>query len=236
MRMEQRSVRCVREKYEVRLLLIRHGQTISNIENRYQGHADTLLSDNGRLQAACLGKHLSRIKIDAIYSSDLSRARETAESIAAYHNLPVITNPGLRECCFGEWEGHTVDEIQEIYPELYNRYRQDSIKNRAPGGERLEELQERVVQTVNDIISRHRYDTVVIATHGGPVKAFVCYALQTELTSFRKMNLDNCGITEFSIDESGKWFLDIFNDTCYMDNFDETSMGKHETSAPDNAV
>ncbi|MHB1000543.1 MAG: histidine phosphatase family protein [Armatimonadota bacterium] len=215
----------------MRVILVRHGQTVSNIENRYQGHADTSLSDFGRFQVAKLGERLKREKIDAVYSSDLSRARETAEVIAGYHDLPVITDIRLRECCFGDWEGLTVSEIQERYPDLFSSYHMDSIKHRAPGGERLEELQSRVAESVEEIASCHPNGTVVVAVHGGPIRAFICHALNLELTSFRKMNLDNCGITTFSHDKNGKWFLEVMNDTCHLDGLDAIFESLDETSS-----
>lgn len=213
----------------MRLIFVRHGQTDFNNESRYQGHTDAGLSELGRRQAAAVAERLKDEKITAVYSSNLSRASDTAEAIAAFHNLPIQTDDRLRECSFGDWEGLTVTEISETYTELYENYRRDSITHRAPNGERLEDLQKRVVAAVNDIVEKHPDDTIVIAVHGGPIRAFFCHALGADLKTFRKIRLDNCGITTLSKGSDGKWFLEIMNDTCHLDGlqakrmYDETS-------------
>ncbi|MHB0912811.1 MAG: alpha-ribazole phosphatase [Armatimonadota bacterium] len=213
----------------MRIILVRHGETVFNRDSRYQGHMDSELSPRGREQAEAAAERLSGEKIDAVYSSDLSRARETAEAIAARHGLPVTTDPALRECSFGDWEGLTVREITERYPELYASYRRDSLTHRAPGGERLEELSERVVRAVEAIAESHPDETVAVVVHGGPIRAFVCHALGVGLATFRKMHLDNAGITSFRWDAEGGWFLELLNDSCHMR---EAPAGLDEMQAP----
>lgn len=205
----------------MRLIIVRHGQTASNKEKRIQGHENTHLSDFGLLQAKLAGDRLKNEHIDAIYSSDLNRAYETAEAIAEKHDLPIITDARFRECCFGEWEGKTVNEVMEQYPVLFDVYRKDSINNRAPGGERLEELQLRVAEAVNEIAVRHPNDTVLLVTHGGPVKALICYALGADLTAFRHLGPDNCGISILVYSSDSRWYLDTMNDTCHLDALSE---------------
>lgn len=200
----------------MRIILVRHGHTTWNGENRYQGHKNSDLSELGRLQAASVADRLADEKIDAIYSSDLQRAVDTAEAIAGYHGLPVHTDCRLREAAFGEWEGLTVSEIKERYPDLYERYRADSISNRAPGGETLDQLQTRVVSAVEEIVSMHPVGTVVAVVHGGPIRAFFCHAMHTDFRSFRKMSLHNCGITVFACESDGRWVLTLLNDTCHL--------------------
>lgn len=201
----------------MRIIFVRHGETVYNTEARYQGHTDSELSELGRKQAAAAGERLKGEKIAAVYSSDLSRASDTARAIAAHHNLPVQTDDGLRECAFGDWEGLSVSEIADSFPDLYEKYRRNSVAHRAPNGERLEELQQRVVLAVKRIAERHPDDTVLIVTHGGPIRAFFCHALGAGLQTFRKMGLDNGGITTLSLDSDGRWFLEVLNDTCHLD-------------------
>lgn len=210
----------------MRLIVVRHGQTASNKEKRIQGHENTHLSDFGRMQARFVADRLKNESIEAIYSSDLNRAYETAEPIAEMHNLPIITDARFRECCFGEWEGKTVDEVKAEYPVLFNEYQKDSIKNRAPGGEKLEELQLRIAEAVNEIADNHADDTVVLVTHGGPVKALICYALGADLTAFRHIGPDNCGISILSRVSDNRWYLDTMNDTCHLDSISEGSAGE----------
>ncbi|MCL6518284.1 MAG: alpha-ribazole phosphatase [Armatimonadetes bacterium] len=201
----------------MRIILVRHGETIYNLERRYQGHTDAELTELGKKQALRTAERLSREDIAAIYSSDLIRASETASTIAKCHNLPVQTDMRLRECAFGDWEGLTVDEIKERYPELYANYQRDSVQHRAPNGERLESLLERVSSVVNRIVKKHPNETVVLVGHGGTIHAFICYALDAPLYAFRKIRLDNCGITIFSRLPNGKWFLEVLNETCHLE-------------------
>lgn len=206
----------------MRIVFVRHGQTVFNTESRYQGHTDSGLSELGKRQAAAAAERLKGERIAAVYSSDLSRASDTAEAIAAFHDLSVRTDERLRECAFGDWEGLTVTEIADRYPDLYENYRRDSVTFRAPNGERLEELQERVVCAVNDIVQRHPDDTVVVAVHGGPIRAFLCHALGAELAAFRRIALANCGMTTLSLGSDGRWFLEVLNDTCHLDGLEVT--------------
>lgn len=200
----------------MRVIFVRHGETTFNIESRYQGHTDAELSDLGRRQSERVAERLKDEKIAAIYSSDLSRANETAQAIAAFHGLSIQTDEALRECAFGEWEGLSVSEIAERYPELYQNYQRDSVTHRAPNGERLEELQERVVQAVEQIAERHPDGTVVIVSHSGPIRVFFCHALGAGLETFRRIHLDNCGITTLSLNSDGRWFLEVLNETCHL--------------------
>ena len=219
----------------MRLILVRHGQTVHNIESRYQGHSNSDLSELGRVQAERVGERLSHEQIDAVYSSDLTRAVDTAEAIAKFHKLPAHTDARLRECAFGEWEGLTVDEVAEQYPELYQNYRRDSITHRAPGGERKEELQARTVDAVNDIVRQHPDGTVVVVVHGGSLRAFFCHAFDAGLETFTKIRFDNCGITAFSLEPSGRWFLEYSNEICHLKGLDIVRRSQEEISVQDRA-
>lgn len=200
-----------------RIIFVRHGETTYNVESRYQGHTDTDLSELGRQQAAAVAERLRDEDIAAVYASDLSRASETARAIASFHDLPVRSDESLRECSFGEWETLTVTEISERYPDLYRNYLRDSVTHRAPGGERLEQLQERVVRTVTRIAEMHPDDIVVVATHGGPIRAFFCWAFGVGLEAFRRIRVDNCSLTTFSLGHDGRWLLEVLNDVCHLD-------------------
>jgi phosphoserine phosphatase len=220
----------------LRIIFVRHGQTIYNVESRYQGHTDAPLSDLGRRQSIMAARALADERIAAVYSSDLGRAVQTAEAIAARHDLPVRTDLRLRECAFGDWEGLTVSQIEERYPDLFASYRQDSVAHRAPGGERLEALQARVAAAIDDIARAHSDDTVVVVTHGGPIRAFLCHAFGTDLESFRRLHLDNCGITVFSLEAGAHWFLERLNDTCHLAEFKDIKHYHDETAAQNKAL
>ena len=142
------------------LLLVRHGETDWNREGRWQGHADPPLNDAGRAQARALGKTLANERVDAIYTSDLRRAAETAEILGAALGRPVTSDPDLREIDVGSWSGLTRDEVAERYPDWD-----------AHDGESRDALQARVVGAVRRIARRHPGGRVLIVTHGGSIRS-----------------------------------------------------------------
>jgi broad specificity phosphatase PhoE len=136
------------------LLLVRHGETDWNAEGRLQGHTDRPLNDFGRRQAAALADRLAGDGIDAVYASDLARARETAEILAERLGLPVVTDPDLRERNWGNWEGLTGSE----------RDRVEYV------GEERDVHGERVIRAVRRIAELHPGERIVVVTHGGSLR------------------------------------------------------------------
>ena len=121
----------------MRVILVRHGETIWNEEQRYQGASDPPLSERGELQARRLAARLASESIGLIYSSDSTRALQTADQIAAHHGRQVRADPRLREMDFGDWEGLTYSEIRERYPQALARWQGDPLATSPPGGESL---------------------------------------------------------------------------------------------------
>ncbi len=156
--------------------LVRHGQTEWNVKGIYSGQSDIDLTETGRAQAAALGEKLRGQPFSAIYASDLIRARETAEIIAAEFNLPVQTDSRLREIHQGEWEGLHVDEIQSRYADLWQEKDADPALFRPPGGETIHEVSERVFAAVDEIVARHPDSTVLIVSHGLAIATLICRA------------------------------------------------------------
>ena len=142
------------------LLLVRHGETDWNRELRIQGSSDTDLNEAGRSQARALAHELDEVVVDAIYSSDLTRARETAEIVAKRKGLDVRLDPRLRERSFGSWEGLTRAEIAERFPDLGHH-----------DGETDEQVSERVLEAVRRIVDSHPGEEVLVVSHGGALNA-----------------------------------------------------------------
>jgi len=149
-----------------RLLLIRHGETDWNTEGRYQGQSDVPLNATGREQAQQLAQALRGSALEAIYSSDLLRARETAEALARATGAPLHVDPRLREVGLGEWEGQLFSDIQQRYPDLLRRRREDPLNFAPPGGETVAALRSRLLSAVQDIISLHPGGRAALVSHG----------------------------------------------------------------------
>lgn len=157
-----------------RFCLIRHGQTDWNLEGRYQGQSDAPLNETGRAQARALGEQLQGQSFAAIYTSDLSRARETAEIVAGYLNLPVAVDVRLREIHQGEWEGQLVDNIRKRYAGLWKKRTVDPASVRPPGGETVGEVAIRAQVALDDIARLHPTADVLIASHGLTLATILC--------------------------------------------------------------
>ena len=176
------------------LLLIRHGETSWNQEQRYQGQQDSPLSELGLAQAAKTAAFLARMKIDVIYTSDLLRAKLTAEAIARPHGLTPIADPRLREINFGVWEGLTREEVQARYPELFSARFRDNINVRVPGGELPGEVAERLAEFVQELQSKHLHQNIAAVSHGGALRLLIATLLGMPLEKSYCLRMDNLGI------------------------------------------
>ncbi len=163
-----------------RIILVRHGETDWNLARRVQGHSDVPLNDEGRRQASALAEELAGETVDAVYSSDLGRARETAEILAAVRGGEVVVLPELREKHFGTWEGMTDAEVMERFPEAQATGWGD--------GETTEEMTARIVSTIDTIVNRHPGELVLVVTHGGPMRALLRHC------GGDGTSVDNCGV------------------------------------------
>jgi len=168
----------------LRIILVRHGETEWNHQRRYQGHRDLPLSPAGRWQAERVAQRLATQRLQAVYASDLQRARQTAEAIARPHGLPVLTRPGLREMDFGEWEGYTHAELLERYPDLLPRWVNEVTSVRVPGGETLHEVQARVMKEWDEITAAHPEGTLAVVAHGGTIRVLLLSLRGEPLSAF----------------------------------------------------
>jgi broad specificity phosphatase PhoE len=167
------------------LLLVRHGETDWNRDGRFQGHADPPLNDTGRAQARALADDLAAEQIDAIYTSDLARARETAEFIAERAGVPFVLEPQLREVNVGEWQGLTRPEIAERFPEGLRNWREHG--HGWEQGETYEELAERVLEAIDRIVAGHPTERVVVVGHGGTIRAIRAHVDKATVAEHRRV-------------------------------------------------
>jgi broad specificity phosphatase PhoE len=163
------------------ILLARHGQSDWNATRRWQGHADRPLTEKGREQARALAERLRHVELDAVYSSDLRRAADTAAAVSN----EVIELPALREVDVGSWSGLTRAEAEERFPDGVARWREGF-----PGwddGESYEEMTRRVLGAVLEIARRHEGGRVLVVSHGGPIRALHATALGLDVHTYRRM-------------------------------------------------
>ena len=180
-----------------RLLLARHGQSLSNAVRRFQGTQDVALSELGARQAEALGQAISRLGIAAVYTSPLERARRTAEIAAAGLDVPLTSVHDLRELSLGDWEGRTVEEIRALPGDPYEQWVRDPVACLPPGAEPLAEVQARVVSAIGEIAAAHpNGQQVLVVCHGGVISAYLAHCLGLPLSSIWRLTLSNCSITE----------------------------------------
>lgn len=193
------------------LILWRHGSTQWNTVRRFQGQTDIALSPIGRTQAAAAVPLLAARKPAAIVSSDLRRCTETAAPLAALTGLPVQRDARLRERHYGQWQGLTVDEVAQRFPDSYARQRAGG-HDLGHGIEPVDEVAKRVGEALREAADRHPGATVVVATHGGAARygAFELLGWPAELLSGMVV-LGNCYYTELSLDSVRGWVLRAHN-------------------------
>lgn len=158
------------ERLMVRLLVIRHGNSVTNAERRYTGQLDAPLSELGEQQALQLADYLvANEPLDAIYASDLSRAVRTIEPTATRMGLPIRLTPALRETDVGEWTGRTYEDIKQNYPDLFLS-RKDDPSCPYPGGESDLSVFERVRAVLDEILQAHEGERIALVTHAFPAR------------------------------------------------------------------
>ncbi|MCL5075761.1 MAG: histidine phosphatase family protein [Chloroflexi bacterium] len=196
-----------------RLFLVRHGAALAMNTLRYQGHSDVPLSPLGLKQAEYLHQRLLNEPLEAIYSSDLQRASETAQIIARGHKLVPVLRRELRERCFGGWEGLTYAEIRLDYPELIGALHGDPKDAAPPDGESLAQLERRVSIIFVDIEQWN--GVVLIVSHSGPLRLLLCRLLGLPSGSYWQLRLDYASLSIVDIYPEGA-ILSLLNDTCHL--------------------
>jgi broad specificity phosphatase PhoE len=167
------------------ILLARHGESDWNVARRWQGHADRPLTEKGHEQARALAERLKDVQLDAVYSSDLRRAADTAAEVARAQGLEVTHLPELREVDVGSWSGLTRDEAEQRFPDGFARWRQGF-----PGwddGESYEAMTDRVLDAVLGVARAHEGNRALVVSHGGPIRAIHAAALGLDVHTYRRL-------------------------------------------------
>ena len=200
----------------MQIVLVRHGATDWNLQGRCQGSTDRDLSDVGIRQAEHLATLLSNEEIHAIYSSNLRRARQTAELISQPRNLSVMIEDNVRELDHGELEGLTFNEIKSAHAEFLARWRSIPAEIRVPGGERLADVAERAWNGLTRIVRCHQEaESIVVVSHNFPILGIVCRVTRTHLNDYRAFHIDPCSLTRLRYDGNGDWQVTQVNSRDY---------------------
>jgi probable phosphoglycerate mutase len=207
---------------ETILIVIRHGETPWNREKRMQGTTDTLLTDVGRAQAQALGRRLAGHSFTALYSSDLTRALDTARAIAEHSGHEVVTDARLRERRFGIFEGLIAAEIQSLYPEEHARFVSRDPEYEVPGGESARAFTQRCLGCLAGIADRHRGEAVVVVSHGLVLDSLYRAAHGLDQGVPRPLPLINASLNRFGYG-GGAWRLEVWGDISHLSEDQVTS-------------
>lgn len=197
------------------IYLVRHGQTAWNREEIFRGRTDVPLDETGLKQAELAGEYLKEVEIDAIYSSSLSRALETAGRIARFHNLKVQPLEGIIDMSFGNWEGHAHQEIKKNDSETYRRWREEPHLVRLPGGEGLDDVRVRSMAALEEVIREHPGKALVLVSHRVVCKVLICAILGLDNSHFWQISQDPTAINLIHY-RNGKYILSLMNETCHL--------------------
>ena len=197
------------------IILVRHGQTEWNREERFRGRADLSLDETGIRQAEAAAERLASSGATTIYSSPLRRTLMTAEPIAAKLGLTVQLLEGLIDIDYGDWQGLSTQEALAEDSDLYHRWREHPHEARFPRGEGLQEVRERVTSAIDQVVAEHADETVILVSHVVVCKVFICVVLGLGNSHFWQIGQDVNAINTIGMRE-GKLVLNSLNDTGHL--------------------
>jgi probable phosphomutase (TIGR03848 family) len=197
-----------------RLVLIRHAvtaQTGPMLSGRTPGID---LSDTGTQQAEALGERLAKLPIAIVYASPIERTTQTAAAVAKHHGLEVQALPGVLEADYGEWTGGKLADLAKT--DLWKTVQRAPSRARFPGGESMTEMQSRMVMALEEVVTRHRGELVVVVSHADPIKAAIAHYTGVHLDLFQRIVVSPASVTVFELGEHGAAMLKC-NDTGSLD-------------------
>jgi broad specificity phosphatase PhoE len=195
--------------------LVRHGETAWNKEEIFRGRTDIPLNENGLRQAELVGEYLKESNIDAVYSSPLARARETAGKVAQVFNLKVLPLEGINDMSFGKWEGLPLKEVQTRDRDLFQQWRKEPHLVKLPGGESLDGVRIRAMTALEDVIRLNSGKTLVLVSHRVVIKVILCGILGIDNSHFWQIGQDAAAINLIKFKE-GTYVLSLLNETCHL--------------------
>ena len=190
---------------ETQIILIRHGETEWNSQQRMQGHSNSDLSSVGQAQIQALGEWMKNVPFDHIYSSDSLRAKQTAEAITQFSGHELKIDLRLREKNLGVFEGLTSEEARERHPEVFRLFKTAGSKYVIDEGESTQQLQDRALEVVDEIRIKHLEERVLLVTHGGFIRVVMKHSLGLSLETPTRFLIRNTGV--FRLVWEDKWIV-----------------------------
>ena len=190
---------------ETEIILIRHGETEWNSQQRMQGHSNSDLSSVGQVQIQALGQWMKNAPFDHIYSSDSLRAKQTAEAITQFSGHELKIDLRLREKNLGIFEGLTSEEARKRHPEVFRLFKTAGSKYVIDEGESTQQLQDRALEIVNEIRIKHPEERVLLVTHGGFIRVVMKHSLGLSLETPTRFLIRNTGV--FRLVWEDKWIV-----------------------------
>jgi probable phosphoglycerate mutase len=176
-----------------------------------------VLDETGFRQAEATGRYLAeRWPVDAVYASPMRRAMRTAEAIAEVHGLTAQPFDGLLDINFGAWQGHSPEEVGERYPDLLRAWLEAPHTVHMPDGESLDDVRDRVVAGLDEVIERHTGQTVALVGHAVVNRVLLCAALGLGNEHFWRLRQDTCAVNVFDAHQDGTFTIVLLNDTCHL--------------------
>lgn len=204
----------------LKFLVIRHGETQSNVERRFSGHQDVELTEKGIWQAEQLGKRLSGEKIDAAYSSDLKRAINTAKIVLQNRETPLSIEPGFREIHFGVWEGLKLEEYNQKIGESISPGWWNQPDSPLSGGESVFDLQKRVKSALDKVIADHyeenKEKTIIIVCHGGVTRMIIALALEIPIKNIWHIRQESTALNILKFEKESGFYVSSVNDVAHL--------------------
>jgi len=184
----------------VRIIYVRHAESLWNPIGRYQGRLDPELSERGHKQAPLIAQALKKYNPTALYSSPLKRTYQTAEYISAETNLPIITDTDIIEIDHGDWSGLFIEEVKEKYPEMFREWIYEPHKVKFPNGESLIDVYNRVKNFQQKVLQKHDGETIIAVSHTVPIRASLVAGLDVPLEKFWSFGCDNASYSILDYD------------------------------------
>ena len=199
-----------------RLCIVRHGETAWNAEHRVQGQLDIPLNEIGLRQAQAVGMVLKEERFDAIYSSDLVRARQTADPISNFLSMKILLEKDLRERHYGIFERLTYAEAKVRYPEDYARFDARDPEYAFRSGESLKDFSARSIAVISRIVNQHKDESILVFTHGGILDKLYRFITGLALSAERDFGIPNAGLNRIEVTPSG-WQIRTWADVAHLE-------------------